>query len=275
LIAITPELLVLCVAMLVTGLVAGLLAGLLGVGGGLVIVPMLEFALGIMGVDASIRMQIAVATSLATIIPTSIASSRAHFKRHSVDVSLARSWAPWIFVGALLGSWVASQVHSRVLSGVFAVVALLVAVKLILPFDEKTITREVPRGPAIIPAPTLIGFISTMMGIGGGSLSVPTLSMFGEPIHRAVGTAALFGLLIAIPGTLGFMITGFGNPLLPNGSIGFVNLVGLAFIVPMTVLAAPYGARLAHALKRRQLTMFFGVFLLIVAIRMMIRTFQA
>jgi uncharacterized membrane protein YfcA len=270
----TAEMLTLLAAMLTTGVIAGILAGLLGVGGGLVIVPMLEFALGFMKVDPSIRMQIAVATSLATIIPTSISSSRAHFKRHSVDISLAKQWAPWIFIGALLGAWVASQVHSRVLSGIFAAVAILVAVKLMLPFDEKTITRKVPSGPAMIPAPTLIGFISTMMGIGGGSLSVPILSMFGEPIHRAVGTASLFGLLIAIPGTLGFMLTGYGNPLLPGASIGFVNLAGLALIAPATVLAAPVGVRLAHALNRRQLTLFFGVFLLIVSIRMLIRTIQ-
>ena len=121
------ELISLGLAMLLTGVVGGILAGMLGVGGGIIIVPMLVFALGVMGVDPSIHMQIAVATSLATIIPTSISSSRAHFKRHSVDVSLARSWAPWIFIGALSGTWVASQVHSRVLAGIFACVAFLVA----------------------------------------------------------------------------------------------------------------------------------------------------
>jgi len=266
------ELISLCIMLLLTGVVGGTLAGLLGVGGGIVIVPMLDFALGVMGVDSSIRMQIAVATSLATIIPTSISSSRAHFKRQSVDLSLARKWAPWITVGALSGAWVASRVHSNVLSAIFATVAFLVAVKLILPLDEKTIARQLPRGRAIIPVPVLIGFISTMMGIGGGSLSVPTLSIFGEPIHRAVGTSALFGMLIAIPGTIGFMLAGHGNPLLPYGSVGFVNFVGLAFVAPTTILAAPLGARLAHATKKRHLTLFFGVFLLIVSIRMLLRT---
>ncbi len=268
------ELIALCVMLLLTGLVGGVLAGMLGVGGGIIIVPMLDFALGVTGVDAAIRMQVAVATSLATIIPTSIASSRAHFKRQSVDVALARTWAPWIFIGALAGAWVASQVHSRVLAAIFGGVAALVAVKLILPLGQKTHSRQVPRGPAIIPAPVLIGFISTMMGIGGGSLSVPTLTFFGEPIHRAVGTSALFGMLIAIPGTIGFMLTGFGNPLLPFGSIGFVNLIGLALIAPATIVAAPLGARLAHAMNRRYLTLFFGVFLLIVSIRMLLRTLQ-
>lgn len=266
------DLITLAVAMLFTGVIAGVLAGLLGVGGGIVVVPMLEFALGFVGVDSSIRMHIAVATSLATIIPTSLSSSNAHFKRGAVDVSLAKDWAIWIFIGALAGTWLASQVHSRVLSGIFAGVAFLVALKMILPLDSKSITRGVPRTPAMVPVPTLIGLISTMMGIGGGSLSVPTMTAFGEPIHRAVGTAALFGLLIAVPGTLGFMITGYGNPLLPAGSVGYVNLIGLALIAPTTVLAAPLGARLAHALDKRHLTLLFGCFLLIVATRMLIRT---
>lgn len=266
------DLITLSIAMLCAGVAGGILAGMLGVGGGIVIVPMLEFALGFMGVDPSIRMHIAVATSLATIIPTSISSSRAHFKRQAVDVDLARNWAGWIFVGALAGAWLASQVHSRVLSGIFAAVAFLVALKMMLPLDNKTLTSGVPRGPAMIPVPTLIGLISAMMGIGGGSLSVPTMTSFGEPIHRAIGTAAVFGLLIAVPGTIGFMITGYGNPLLPAGSIGFVNLIGLALIAPTTVLAAPLGARLAHALSKRTLTLLFGSFLLIVAIRMLLRT---
>jgi uncharacterized membrane protein YfcA len=252
--------------------VGGVLAGMLGVGGGIIIVPIMDFALSVVGVNPAIRMQIAVATSLATIIPTSISSSRAHFKRGSVDVSLAKTWAPWIFAGALAGAWVASQVHSRVLSAIFAGMAFLVALKLMLPLDEKTLTRRVPSVPAIIPAPVLIGFISTMMGIGGGSFSVPTLTFFGEPIHRAVGTSALFGMLIAIPGTIGFMLTGYGNPLLPDFSIGFVNLIGLAIIAPATILAAPVGAHLAHLMNRRHLTLFFGIFLLVVSIRMLRQT---
>jgi len=269
------EVLMLCSGMLLTGIVAGLMAGLLGVGGGLVIVPMLDLSLGFMGVDPSIRMQIAVATSLATIVPTSIASSRAHYRRGAVDVDLAKKWVPWIFIGALLGAWVASQVHSQVLSGVFACVALLVALKLLLPLDARAASRTVPAGPAFLPVPALIGFISTLMGIGGGSISVPVLTYFGTSIHRAVGTSALFGLLIAVPGTLGFMLTGHGNPLLPYGNVGFVSLPGFALIAPATVLAAPFGVRLAHSMEKRHLTMLFGTFLLIVSVRMLMRAVQA
>ena len=268
------DLITLSIAMLLTGVLGGILAGLLGVGGGIVIVPMLEFAMGVAGVDPSIRMHVAVATSLAIIIPTSISSSRAHFKRQSVDVALAKKWAVWIFVGALTGTWIASQVHSRVLTGVFAGVAILVAFKMIIPMDKKTLSKGIPKSPAIASVPVLIGLISTMMGIGGGSLSVPVLSAFGEPIHRAVGTAALFGLLIAIPGTLGFMIAGYSNPLLPAGSIGFVNFIGLALIAPTSVLAAPFGARLAHSMNQRQLSLLFGSFLVLVAVRMLMRTWS-
>jgi uncharacterized membrane protein YfcA len=269
------ELIVLGLVMLGTGVVGGLLAGALGVGGGIVIVPMLELALGFVGVDAAIRMHIAVATSLATIIPTSISSSRAHYRRSAVDLEIARLWAPWIFLGSLAGTWVASRVDSRVLAAIFASVAVLVAARMIFQVRERPLTSRVPRSQRLAPVPGLIGFISSMIGIGGGSMSVPVMTLLGEPIHRAVGTAALFGLVIAVPGTVGFMVAGYGNPLLPVGSIGFVNLPGLVLIAPTTVLAAPWGARLAHALDRRQLSILFGVFLLLVAVRMFLRALPA
>lgn len=265
------ELITLVVAMLCTGVVGGLLAGALGVGGGIVIVPMLEVALTFAGVDAAIRMHIAVATSLATIIPTSISSSRAHHRRGAVDLRITRRWGPWIFVGSLAGTWVASRVDSRVLAGLFACLAIVVAIRMILPVKERPLLPRVPDTQKLAPVPGLIGFISSMIGIGGGSLSVPVMTLLGEPIHRAVGTAALFGLLIAVPGTLGFMIAGWGNPLLPAASIGFVNLLGFALIAPATVLAAPLGARIAHTLDQRQLGAVFGAFLMLVSIRMAYR----
>ena len=269
-----PEIAALIVGMLLTGIAGGVLAGLLGVGGGIVIVPVLEGVLELLGVDASVRMHIAVATSLAVIVPTSIASSRAHHKRGSVDIDLAKRWLPFIFIGAIIGIGVASQVQGHVLTAVFAGVALLVALKMLLPLDNFSLASEVPRGPAAEIMPTTIGTVSTMMGIGGGTLSVPILTLLSEPIHRAVGTAALFGLLISIPGTLGFMWSGFGNELLPAGSLGYVNVIGFALIAPTTVLAAPLGAHIAHALSRRQLSIVFGCFLLLVSVRMLLRTLQ-
>jgi uncharacterized membrane protein YfcA len=263
--------LMLAVAMLATGCVAGVLAGLFGIGGGIVIVPVLEAALGFLGVDPAIRMHVAVATSLATIIPTSVSSTLAHHRRKSVDFDIVRRWAVFVLIGALLGAWIASLVHSRVLALVFATLALMVAAKMVLLPETRNLTNEVPRGPLMPVIPTAIGCFSSMMGIGGGTFSVMTLSLFGVPIHRAVGTAALFGLIISLPATVGFIVTGWGDLRLPAGNLGFVSVVGFAVIAPATVLTAPLGARIAHGLSQKRLGMLFGVFLLIVSLRLFYR----
>ena len=263
----------LVLTMLATGAVAGVLAGLLGVGGGIVIVPVLDAALALRGVDPAIRMHIAVGTSLATIIFTSISSARAHHAKGAVDLDLAKLWGPFIFVGSLLGSVLAAQVGSSVLAIIFGVVALLIAIQLVLPLEDFRPWKDVPRGPGGTITPTLIGGLSAMMGIGGGTFSVATLTMMSQPIHRAVGTAAFFGLLIAVPGTIGFIINGWGDPRLPSANLGYVNLIGVALISPMTVMMAPFGAKLAHRMTKRQLTTLFGVFLLIVSVRMLLRAF--
>jgi uncharacterized protein len=260
--------LLLAAAMLLTGGIGGILAGLLGIGGGIVIVPVMEAALAYLGVDEAIRMHVAVATSLATIIPTSIASSRAHHRRQAVDVALVRRWAVFVLLGALAGTLIASQVHSRVLAAIFAVMALVIAVRMILPFESRPLAPQVPRGPLVPVIPASIGALSSMMGIGGGTLSVATLTLFNEPIHRAVGTAALFGLVISLPGTLGFMMAGMGDARVPPGSVGYVNLIGFACIAPATFLAAPLGASIAHGLSKRRLSLLFGLFLLLVSLRM-------
>jgi len=269
-----PEIAVLIIAMLATGVVGGVLAGLLGVGGGIVMVPVLELVLELLGVPADYRMHVAVATSLAVIIPTSISSARAHHVHGAVDFDLAKRWAPFVALGAMAGVLIASQVSGPTLTVVFAVFALLVAAKMALPLDQKTITTEIPKGAAMAFVPTSIGAISSMMGIGGGTLTVPTLTLMGETIHRAVGTSALFGLLISIPGTIGFIVSGWGNEQLLPASLGFVNVVGFALIAPTTVLAAPLGARLAHALSRRKLSLLFGLFLMIVASRMLLQSLK-
>ena len=263
--------LILVMTMLATGAVAGVLAGLFGIGGGVVIVPVLEAALSLLGVDAAIRMHVAVATSLATIVPTSIASARAHHQRQSVDVDIVRQWAVYVLVGALLGAWIASQVHSRVLALVFATLAMLVAVKMLLLPVSRNLTDRVPRGPLVKVIPTAIGCFSSMMGIGGGTFSVMTLTLFNTPIHRAVGTAALFGLVISVPATVGFVIAGWSDLRVPPGSLGYVSLIGFACIAPATVLAAPLGARIAHGFSERRLSMLFGAFLVFASLRLFYR----
>ena len=265
--------LILGAAMLVTGTVAGVLAGLFGIGGGIVIVPVLETALGLAGVDPAIRMHVAVGTSLATIIPTSVSSARAHHARQSVDVDIVNRWAVFVLAGALLGAWIASLVHSDVLAMVFASLALLVAIKMLFFPESRNLTDAVPRGPLVSAIPVAIGCFSSMMGIGGGTFSVMTLTLFNEPIHRAVGTAALFGLVISLPGMLGFVAAGWGDPRIPPGSLGYVSLIGFACIAPATVLAAPLGAKLAHGFSARRLHMLFGAFLILASLRLFYRAF--
>jgi uncharacterized membrane protein YfcA len=265
------DLVLLGTAMLLTGCVAGVLAGLFGIGGGIVIVPVLEAALGFAGVDPAIRMHIAVATSLATIIPTSISSARAHHARDSVDIPLVRRWAVFVLAGAVAGAWLASQLHSRTLALVFAALALLVALKMLLLPGTRNVTAEVPRGVLVPAIPIAIGGASSMMGIGGGTFSVMALTLFGMPIHRAVGTASLFGLVISLPATLAYVANGWGDPRLPPWSLGFVNLLGFLLIAPATWLTAPLGARIAHAFTPRTLSIAFGLFLAVVAVRLFVR----
>lgn len=258
----------LIIAMLLTGAVGGILAGLLGIGGGIVIVPMLEVALGVVGVEPALRMHIAVATSLAIIIPTSISSARAHHRRQSIDLKLVPYWSPYIVIGAVIGIVIAANVGGWVLSAVFAMVAVVVAIKMVLPTQNRNLAADVPRGVLGPLIPVAIGTVSTLMGIGGGTLSVTAMTMSSKPIHLAVGTAALFGLVIAIPSTLGYIVTGWGLADLPYASLGYVNMLGFALVAPATVLFAPLGAKIAHALSQRTLSLLFGLFLLTVALRM-------
>lgn len=269
----TGDLITLAAMMLVTGAIGGILAGLLGVGGGIVIVPVLELVLNTLGVDPAVRMHVAVATSLATIIPTAISSSRAHRAKGAVDSDQLRQWGPAIVLGAVGGVILASHVSGKVLSAIFGCVALLVAAKMLLPLDEKRIAEQLPGGAVGQALPLTIGGVSSMMGIGGGTLSVPIMTLFNFPIHRAVGTASLFGLLISLPATIGFVVTGWGMGKLPIGSFGYVNAIGVLAIAPVSYFAAPLGARIAHSLSKRQLSISFGLFLSIVAVRMLMRAF--
>jgi uncharacterized membrane protein YfcA len=249
------------------GLVAGFAAGLLGVGGGIVTVPVLEYALRYAGIPEEYRMHLAVGTSLAAIIPTSITSARLHHARGAVDFELARRWAAPMLVAAFAGSVLASRAPLGLLAGVFGVVTLLAAVKMLLPLDEVRLARQAPRGPVGSATSAAIGGISAVMGIGAGTLAVPTLNLWGYPVHRAVGTAAFFGLLISVPGTIGYLLARPDMPL-PWVTVGFVSFAGLAILGPVSMLTANWGARVAHTMSRRHLSVAFGLFLLLVALRM-------
>ena len=259
-------------ALAAAGAAGGMLAGLLGVGGGIVIVPALDFALQAAGLPVDVALHVAVATSMATIVPTALSSSRSHARRGSVDREIVRHWTGPTVVGAACGAFVAAQVDGRVLAAVFGTVALAAALKMLLPLDDVVLRRGLPGGVAGAMIPAFIGAVSAMMGIGGGTLTVPTMTLCGVQVHKAVGTAALLGFWIALPATLAFMLARpqVAGPL-PPLTVGWVSLLGLALIAPISWLVAPLGARVAHALDRRKLATAFGAFLLLVALRMWYR----
>ena len=265
----TGFLIQLALGLIVTGAASGLLAGLLGVGGGIVIVPVLFLVLEVLAFPPETAMHMAVATSLATIVPTSLSSMRAHDKRGSLDWELFRRWAVFLALGAGLGGLLSRFLEAEALKAIFGAVALLVAVNMASPKklklgDSLPGSRLAQRALAGV-----IGLFSALMGIGGGTLSVPVLTAFSFPIHRAVGTASAFGLVIAAPAVLGFVWSGWGVEGRPPLSLGYVNLAAAAIIFPCTVLTAPFGAKLAHSLNAGRLKIAFALFLAVTAVRML------
>ncbi len=258
----------LAAAMALTGLMSGTLAGLLGVGGGIVIVPVLFVVFPIFGVDPEIQMKLAVGTSLATIIPTSLQSARKHRAKGAMDVALLQSLWPSIAIGVLAGTLLAIMVKGAVHSAVFAVIALAVAVNMGFTGVDFKLRDRFPTGAARQATGGFIGAISAMMGIGGGTVGVPILSMFGTPIRAAVATASVFGIIISIPATIGMVYGGWGDPRLPPFSLGYVNLIGFALIVPASLISTPWGVHLAHSIPPLLLKRAFAVFLAITSARM-------
>jgi uncharacterized membrane protein YfcA len=257
----------LSLALLAGGLVTGFFAGLLGVGGGAIIVPVLYELFRIVGVDDSIRMKLCVATSLAIIVPTSVRSVRSHWQRGAVDVRVIKSLGPWVVGGAIAGVFVAAHAPASFLKAVFVASTLFIAGRLAFGNGEAKGPPALPGLPRDGFAGAGIGLISTLIGIGGGAYVTAYMRFFGWPIHKAVGTAAGFGPIIAIPATIGFIVEGWGLPALPPLSIGYVSLLGLIVVAPVSVLAAPLGVGVAHRLSRQTLEYVFMTFLLAVAAR--------
>jgi uncharacterized membrane protein YfcA len=258
----------LAAALAVSGLIAGTVAGLLGVGGGIVLVPVLYQTLSILGVDEAVRMPLAVGTSLATIIPTSIRSTLSHNAKGAVDWPMLKAWAAPTVIGVLVGTWLASLVGGKGLTAVFALGAGSLGLFMVLGREDWRLGDTVPVGIWGWLLGLANGCLSVMMGIGGGTFGVTVMTLFGVTIHRAVATAAGFGLIIALPGTIGMMVNGWNAQGLVPFSLGFVNLIGLALIVPATIVAAPWGVAIAHRLSRRSLRLAFGLFLCATAARM-------
>ncbi len=263
-----PLLVGMILALAATGVVGGILAGLLGVGGGIVIVPVLFHMLPFFGVADDVRMHVAVGTSLATIILTSISSARSHYKKGAIDITLLKTWGIVIFIGVLGGTWTASMVNATILTGVFAVLALIVAANMAFRPAEAHLADKLPPTPFKEFLALFIGWFSAMMGIGGGTFTVPILTLFSYPIRKAVGTASAIGLIISVPGTLGFLYSGLSAEGLPPGNIGYVNVIGFLAIVPMTILFAPIGANIAHSINTDMLKKAFAFFLFLTSLRM-------
>lgn len=262
------DLLLLGVVLLISGAATGVLAGLFGVGGGALMVPVLFETFGLLGYPDSVRMPLAVGTSLAVIIPTSIRSYRGHLARGAVDVALLRAWAVPIVVGVLIGAVVARYASPFVMQLVFVLVAGVNAVKLISGTTRWNFGRDLPGDGWVLHAyGGLIGLLSSLMGIGGGQITNIIMTLHGRSIHQAVATSAGVGVLISIPGALGYIGAGWGNPDLPPLTLGFISILGLILFAPTTVMTASIGVRLAHGLSRRRLELAFGLFLAVVCLR--------
>ena len=256
--------------LLVFGGLAGVMAGLLGIGGGLLIVPVLALLFERQGIAADVVMQSAIGTALATIVFTALSSARAHHRRGAVRWPLVRALTPGIVIGGLAGSVIADMLPGRVLHYVVAGFMLVIAVQMAFGARAARPHRNLPGRAGLTTAGGIMGSLSTLVGIGGGSLTVPFLTWCSVPVKQAIATAAAIGFPIAVAGTVGYIVGGLNESGLPPWSIGYVVVPAFAGIVTASVLAAPLGARLAHRLSEVTLRRVFAVFLLVLALRMLL-----
>lgn len=262
------ELVWLAVAVMAAGVVTGVLAGLFGIGGGAVIVPVLFEVFRLLGVPEEVRMQLCVGTSLAIIVPTNVRSYRAHRAKGLVIAAVLRSWAVPAVIGVAAGSAVAAFAPAQVFKVAFIVIAGAIAAKLLAGRETWVLGRSLPGPIAMTAYGFFIGLASSLMGISGGSLATTVMTLYGAPIHNAVATSAGLGVPIAIAGALGYLIAGLPHQAqLPPLSLGFVSVIGVVMIAPISSWIAPLGARLAHALPRRRLEIGFGLFLIAASLR--------
>lgn len=270
------EVLWLAMAIAVAGVATGFFAGLFGVGGGAVIVPVLYEVFRILEVPEAVRMQLCVGTSLAIIVPTSIRSYRAHGTTGLVIPGVVRGWVVPIVAGVAAGALIAAYASAGVLKIAFVVIATLMAIKLLANRTSWVVASTLPAAGPMRAYGFVIGLASSLMGVGGGSLSTMVLTLYGQPVHSAIATSAGVGVPITIAGAIGYVLAGLPHQaLLPPLSIGFVSIIGLALMAPISTLVAPVGARVAHTLTKRQLEVALAIFLLAVAARFLVSLFAA
>ncbi len=255
--------------LMIIGAFAGVLAGLLGVGGGIVLVPAFYYTFSGLGYTSPQLVQICLATSLATIIFTSIRSVSSHHKKGAVDWEILKTWAPGIIIGAVIGVFVAAELRSNTLLLIFGTLAFIIGLYMAFGNSNWRLGETMPTGIKRAVLSPSVGFLSVLMGIGGGSFGVPIMTLHGRPIHRAVATAAGFGLIIALPAAITFLLTPAPELNRPPFTIGHVNIAAFLVVISMTTLTAPLGAKLAHSLNPKPLKRVFAVFLIFVAVNML------
>ena len=257
------------IALLAAGAGAGFAGGLFGIGGGFVVVPALVLILPLLGGRPDQLTHVAIGTSLATIIFTSIRAVKSHAARGAVDASVLKTWAPWVVCGTGIGTLVAGRVTSATLAIIFAVGVMAFAVYFLAPkLRTGSVQIAMPQGAARAGLAGSLGIISALLGIGGGTITTVVMSVCGNGIHRAIGTASGMGAIIAVPGTIGFMVIGWGEPGLPWGSLGYVNWAAAAGVIVTSVLCAPLGVAMAHRLNEALLRRIFGIYLIFVGVTM-------
>ena len=264
----------LIIIFLLTGLLSGFLAGLLGVGGGIIIVPVSYYVLTNLGYSIDIVMHVSVASSLSVIVFTSISSIRSHLSLDNIDKKVIKKWFIGIIIGSLLGSYLASEINGELLVLIFVSLAFLISLNMFFQKKIIIIKKDIPKlfiWNLFISSN--IGFLSALIGIGGGSFSVPTLSVFSKKIHKAVGTSAVLGFFIAFPATISYIFLGLDKENLPPYSFGYVNILIVFLVTSTSIFTASIGARVSSKIDKDNLKKIFAIFLLFTCISLVIEHF--
>ncbi len=261
----TSTLILIAISMGSVGLIAGLLSGIFGLGGGVILVPALYYLFSFLHYDESVAMHLSVATSLALSVPATYFSFKSHLNKKNVNISLLKSWAITITLGVFLGAYISTLIGGLMLLKAFAIYLLIVAFIMAKGKEQKPLFKEMPKEPWRGLSGIFIGIMSSLLGIGGGTITVPKMTLFGIPMKQAVGTASALSCLACIIGTFSHMITGLIGGTSLSYSIGYVNWLAFIIISPLSIIAARGGAKLAHKLHADHLRRYFSIFLVIIA----------
>ncbi len=262
----TNQILFLLIIMSVTAVVAGFFAGFFGIGGGIITVPCLFYIFGAVGIDKSFIMHLAVGTSFAIIVPTAIMSVFTHYKHQAVDFNIIKTYGIFVVIGVIIGTFFAASMQTKSLVLFFSIIIYLLALNLIFLKDKTKIRLKFTLLQRTVFG-FIVGFVSSLMGIGGAIMNVPILKFVGYTINKAIGSAASIGFLISVFGFLGFLVSGILIKTDIPLSVGFINIPAFLIFIPITVMMAKVGASTVHKMKREIIAKLFGIFLIIIASR--------